>query len=195
MSMPQSVVQEQSTVSPSSTTPFAEELHESASKPMKTVIIIAVVAILLGIGTGFVGATVLSHGASSATVATTGQTAADTSGTQTPTVKVGEVFGSKDTSAFKDSVEGVMLPGGIGSEGSHHIVREGGASQNVYLTSSVVDLKMFENAKVKVYGETFKAQKAGWLMDVGRVEVEQLNAPLPAWAAAQQTQTQQQQGD
>jgi hypothetical protein len=35
---------------------------------------------------------------------------------------------------------------------------------------------------VKVWGETFKGQKAGWLMDVGRVKVMEVNAQPPAGA-------------
>ena len=153
----------------------------------------AVVAILLGLGTGYVGAA-MTKAPTTMTTQPTGPTGTTVTA-NTPTIQVGQVFGSKDTSSFKDSAEGVVLPGGIGSEGSHHLVRAGGASQNVYLTSSVLDLKMFENAKVKVYGETFAAQKAGWLMDVGRVEVEDLNAPLPDWAAKLQQQQQNSTGN
>jgi hypothetical protein len=40
------------------------------------------------------------------------------------------------------------------------------------MTSSVVDLSLVLDKKVKVWGETQAAQKAGWLMDVGRVEVQ-----------------------
>lgn len=55
-------------------------------------------------------------------------------------------------------------------EGTHLLVREGAVP--VALTSSVVDLSQYEGKKVKVYGETQKAIKEGWLMDVGRVEVK-----------------------
>ena len=58
-------------------------------------------------------------------------------------------------------------------EGSFHLERPGGTSQNVYLTSSTVDLSEYVGKKVKVYGETFQGEKAGWLMDVGLVEVLQ----------------------
>src|SRR5258708_4170544 len=162
------------------------------TNPMKkktpVFVIGAAVAVLLGLATGYVGA---SFGKTTVLPLQTA-TGTDSSGAAVsamPDIKVGQTFGSKDASAFKDSAEGVLLPGGIGSEGSHHLVRPGGASQNVYLTSSVMDLKMFENTKVKVFGETFKAQKAGWLMDVGRVEVEELNAPLPDWVVQQQQKT------
>ena len=82
-----------------------------------------------------------------------------------------KVVGSKDLSTFKDKAEGVLEKGGINGEGTHKLIREGGPSQTVYLTSSVVDLDQFIGKKVRVWGETFAAQKAGWLMDVGRVEV------------------------
>lgn len=169
---------------------FAQELQkENMAKKSTTLFIpLIVVAIILGVGTGVAGAVLTSPKESAQ------QTAAKPTkeGTQTQqtgdvAVKVGQIVGAKDASNFKDTVEGVLVAGGIGSEGSHHIVRPGGASQNVYLTSSVMDLKLFEGAKVKVSGETFKGQKAGWLMDVGRVEVEELNAPLPDGAKPAKT--------
>lgn len=81
------------------------------------------------------------------------------------------VVGSKDTSVFKDQAVGTVEKGGIDSEGTHKLIREGGPSQTAYLTSSVLDLDQFVGKKVRVWGETFAAQKASWLMDVGRVEV------------------------
>lgn len=81
-----------------------------------------------------------------------------------------KIYGSDDVSLFKDSAEGVLEAGGIDSEGTHKLIRPGGESQTVYLTSSVIDLNKFVNKKVRIWGETFAAQKAGWLMDVGRLE-------------------------
>ena len=72
---------------------------------------------------------------------------------------------------FKDQAEGILKDGGIEGEGTHHLERPGGVSQNVYLTSSVVDLDQFIDKKVQVFGETFAGKKAGWLMDVGRVKI------------------------
>lgn len=83
----------------------------------------------------------------------------------------GLVVGADDKSQFPDEAEGVMVEGGIDGEGTHHLEREGGPSQNVYLTSSNVDLQKFVGRKVKVDGKTFSAEKAGWLMDVGQLEV------------------------
>ena len=51
------------------------------------------------------------------------------------------------------------------------MVRPGGDSQNVYMTSGTVDLSKFINKNIKVWGQTQAAQHAGWLMDVGRIEV------------------------
>lgn len=83
-----------------------------------------------------------------------------------------KVVGSDDMKTYRDTAEGVLKEGGIEGEGQFHLVRPGGDSQNVYLTSSIVDLSEFLDKKIKVFGETQKAQKAGWLMDVGRVEVQ-----------------------
>lgn len=94
-------------------------------------------------------------------------------------IKNGDIFGSAKESDFKDSADGYMEAGGIAGEGSDKLLRPGGASQTVYLTSSVTDLSKFEGMKVKVWGETYQAQKAGWLMDVGRVEVIDTQAQPP----------------
>lgn len=94
-------------------------------------------------------------------------------------LKEGDIIGVQDEKTFKDSATGVLHKGGLDGEGSHQLLRPGGASQTVYLTSSVIDLDEFEGNQVTVWGETFKGQKAGWLMDIGRVKVEKLNAPDP----------------
>ena len=130
---------------------------------MKNSIIIFIVFILLGVGTGFAVAKVKSS---------VGSSNGDSSLSSEDTKK-GAVVGSDDTKTFKDSAEGTLREGGIGDEGTHHLERPGGESQNVYLTSSVVDLSSFEGKKVKVWGSTFDGEKAGWLMDVGRVEILQ----------------------
>ncbi len=125
-------------------------------------IIAVLVAILLGIFTGYYFSPKKSAGVLN-----------NTSGTQTNAVTAGQIVGSNDTSTFKDTAEGTLQTGGIGGEGQYHLVRPGGDSQNVYLTSSSVDLSQFLKHKVKVWGATQKAQTAGWLMDVGRIEVLQ----------------------
>lgn len=89
----------------------------------------------------------------------------------TGSISKGTVVGSDDTKTFKDTVSGILKTGGIDGEGAFHLVRPGGDSQNVYLTSAIVDLSKFINKNIKVWGQTQKAQHAGWLMDVGRIEV------------------------
>jgi len=87
------------------------------------------------------------------------------------TVSSQKTAGIADKKTFKDQAEGTLKEGGIDGEGNFHLERPGGASQNVYLTSSTVDLSLYIGKKVRVYGQTFAGQKAGWLMDVGLVEV------------------------
>jgi len=86
-------------------------------------------------------------------------------------MKKGETSaGIQDKKTFRDKTEGILREGGIDGEGQFHLERPGGESQNVYLTSTTVDLSQYLGKKVKVWGETFKAEKAGWLMDVGLIE-------------------------
>lgn len=86
--------------------------------------------------------------------------------------KAEKTAGIADKKTFKDSVIGILKEGGIDGEGSFHLERPGGVSQNVYLTSSTVDLSPYIGKKVKVWGETFASEKAGWLMDVGLIELQ-----------------------
>ena len=135
--------------------------EEKSSITPKKAVVIFVVLFLLGIGTGY-GLNIFSS-----------QT-----GSNVPIlpkndgVASGKTFGSDDTKTFKDTAEGKLEKGGIDGEGEYRLIRPGGDSQNVYMTSSIVDLSKFIGKKVKVWGETQAAQKAGWLMDVGRVEVK-----------------------
>ncbi len=78
--------------------------------------------------------------------------------------------GIMDKKKFPDHAEGILQEGGVDGEGNFHLERPGGESQNVYLTSAIVDLSSFVGKKIRVWGQTNKAQKAGWLMDVGYVE-------------------------
>ncbi|TEU02687.1 hypothetical protein E3I18_00540 [Candidatus Woesebacteria bacterium] len=128
----------------------------------KTTALYAVIALLVvsaGIGTGW-----LLSGRS-------GKVGGSGTGV-VPGVKEGQKeAGLSDEETFRDSAEGTLEEGGVNGEGTHHLVREGGSSQNVYLTSTVIDLQSFAGKKVTVWGETIAAQKAGWLMDVGRIKV------------------------
>jgi len=76
-----------------------------------------------------------------------------------------------DTEAFPDVAEGILRSGGIDDEGTHHLERGEGPAQYAYLTSTVMDLGVFEGKKVKVWGKTAAAKKAGWLMEVGKVSI------------------------
>jgi len=78
--------------------------------------------------------------------------------------------GIADKKTFKDKADGILKEGGMDGEGNFHLERPGGESQNVYLTSTTVDLSQFIGKKVRVWGQTFAGQKAAWLMDVGLVE-------------------------
>jgi len=83
-----------------------------------------------------------------------------------------QTAGIVDKKTFKDSADGILREGGIDGEGNFHLERPGGVSQNVYLTSTTVDLSGYIGKKIKVWGQTFSGQKAGWLMDVGLVETQ-----------------------
>lgn len=153
----------------------------TASMSKKTIVPLVVllgVALLAGLATGYGGFRLQSKNGGSLVGNITGEQQ-PIQQVATGTVKAGEVFGVQDASTFKDSAEGYLQEGGIGGEGSHQLLREGGVSQTVVLTSSVTDLSKFNGMQVKVWGETFKAQKAGWLMDVGRVEVVDPQATAP----------------
>lgn len=127
----------------------------------KNLFIFLIIAVVVGIMTGYL----LSN-----TRGSVGSTL--TSGTvDSSKITKGTIVGSNDTKTFKDIATGTLKNGGINGEGQYHLVRTGGDSQNVYLTSSSVDLSKFVDRKIKVWGQTQTAQYAGWLMDVGRVEV------------------------
>ncbi len=94
------------------------------------------------------------------------------SGGKVAIIKSDKEEGVSDAKSFRDDATGTIEKndGKITDEGSHKLTR-GDASQTVYLTSSVLDLDQFAGRKIQVWGETFKAQKAGWLMDVGKIKV------------------------
>lgn len=120
-------------------------------------LIILISSVILGVGAGY-----LMAGASSKKLAVNGN-----GGTPPKSAQ-------QDKRTFRDFAEGTIekRPAPKNAEeyveGTHTLVRPGAVS--VALTSSVVDLSEYEGKKVKVYGETQKAIKEGWLMDVGRVE-------------------------
>lgn len=81
--------------------------------------------------------------------------------------------GMLDSKTKYDNAIGTLRDEGIGNEGTHHLEREGGVDQTVYLTSSVIDLSSFTGKKVEVWGQTLASKKAGWLMDVAKVKIVQ----------------------
>ncbi len=137
--------------------------QNSTSLFSSKVIMIFILVVLLGVATGYLLA--------QNQAALRGIEVGSTNNSNETSITKGTIVGSDDLKTFKDSTEGVIKEGGFEDEGQFHLVRPGGESQNVYLTSSTVDLSKFLNRKVKIWGETQKAQKVGWLMDVGRVEV------------------------
>ena len=81
--------------------------------------------------------------------------------------------GMLDPSIKYDMATGMMVDGGISGEGTQHLDRDGIPAHFVYMTSSVVDLSSFVGKKVQVWGQTEASKKAGWLMDVSKVQVVQ----------------------
>lgn len=162
----------------STTDTKTQPMRSKQSNPqMKVVIGLAVAAVFAGIATGY-GGFRLQTTASGPRDVTDGGNIQQVA--EAPSaVAVGDVFGVNDPDTFKDDAEGYLEIGGLEGEGSHKLLREGGESQTIYLTSSITDLDTFDGMQVKIYGETFKGQKAGWLMDVGRVEVLDTEAEAP----------------
>lgn len=128
----------------------------SKNSPSRLLLAVVISSVMLGIITGYV---LSSKGGGNLASSSLGSTAKNP---------------QSDTRTFRDFAEGVIKakpePSDPGEyvEGTHTLSREGAVP--VALTSSVVDLAKFEGKKVKVFGETQKALKEGWLMDVGKVE-------------------------
>ena len=153
------------------TQPSTSEVVSSPTPKNKfTTPLFIVLAVVLGVSTGVVLKNLKSR--------STGGTPGVDAPVAGSAIKVGEVFGAKDKSGFPDETTGILEEGGINGEGTHKLLRPGGVSQTVYLTSSILDMDEFVGFRVTIWGETFSAQKAGWLMDVGRVKVEELT-PAP----------------
>ena len=95
-----------------------------------------------------------------------------TTGSGTTEIKTNQKeAGITDTSKFQTTTDGVLTEGGIGGEGTYHLVRGSGPSQYAYLTSSVIDMSPFIGKKVQIWGDTISGKKAGWLIDVGKIKV------------------------
>jgi len=134
-----------------------QPLIKPGSKKVIPYVVGAFLVVLIGIGTAWVISRSMVKG---------------TSGVVAPGAKVTSTeAGALDPKIKYDTAQGILQEGGIDNEGTFHLVREGGPSKYVYLTSSVVDLKNFVDKKVQIWGETLASKKAGWLMDVAKVQV------------------------
>lgn len=122
--------------------------------------LISIAVVLAGIGTGYLFSGVGGNG-----------TPSGLKNSGNSLVVSENEAGIKDESKFATTTDGVLTEGGIGGEGTHHLVRGSGPSQYAYLTSSVVDLSVFEGKKVQIWGDTISGKKAGWLIDVGKIKV------------------------
>lgn len=134
----------------------------SPTSPKKSLIILivsAIVIVAIGSLTGFL----LSRGNASKSTTTS---------TTTPKeIKTDKEVGSLDTKTFRDSAQGKLEKGGFQGEGTHKLILDNNPKNAAYLVSSVVELDQFVGKHVEVWGETMKAQKVPWLMDVGRVKI------------------------
>lgn len=147
--------------------------NEPMKKSQKKFLTFAFVAVLLGVITGFSGYQLYAKSGSMGSSQDELPTVVEGS------IKKGDTFGSNDET-FKDTAKGYLETGGFEGEGSHKLLRPGGDSQTVYLTSSVTDLSEFEGMEIEVWGETFQGQSVGWLMDVGKVKVLETKATPPS---------------
>lgn len=134
---------------------------ESRDRKMKMFYVsllgVFLILILAGVGTGYLLASPKGTGTiTSAPISSNG----------------GKAFGSTDTKTFTDSAIGTIEKDGIGGEGTHKLIRDGGPTQTACLVSSVLDLDEFVGKKVKVTSKTMDAKKCPWLMDVGRIELQ-----------------------
>lgn len=134
----------------------------SVKKGTFNLVLATVLVVLAGLGTGWLlSGNALSSGDST--------TVSDKQ--EGEMVNTASEAGIEDESAFPDTAEGTLKEGGIDGEGTHYLERPGGTSQNVYLFSTVIDLRSFVDKKVQIWGKTVSGKEAGWLMDVGRIKV------------------------
>jgi len=160
---------------PNDDTKAKEQVLEVAQKPsiMKTfpkgiskkggnlpIIIGSVLVVLLGVGTGWLlSGSRASTGKHQVVVGESG--GADKSGSDS---EVGEVTDEAH------EAEGTLLEGGLDGEGTYRLEREGGSSQTICLTSTVLDLSSFVDKKVVLWGETMSSVQCPWLMDVVKIK-------------------------
>jgi len=119
--------------------------QSKGSIPMPVGITILILLAVLGAGTGFLLARQSSGGAGAVGTSADAKTA-------TAGVDQKKTFGSSDTTTFNDQAIGVVEKDGIGGEGTHKLIREGGPTQTACMVSSVLDLNDFVGKKIKVWG-------------------------------------------
>jgi hypothetical protein len=141
---------------------FSPKMSKS-KKGLVFMIIVGLVVILAGVGSGWMLSTKIKAG---------GQKSPTSGANQVVDKSTGEVsVAGADESNFPDTAEGTLKTGGIEGEGTHHLDRNMGPEKDVYLFSTSINLDDFVDKKVQVWGQTVSGKKAGWLMDVGRVKV------------------------
>jgi len=136
--------------------------NQKSADPVKKVwpyLVGALLIVLVGVGAAWMIAGKMNGGSSSSAAP----------GAKVTSTSAGEL----DPSVKYDTATGTLQTGGLNGEGTFHLVRDGGPSHYVYLTSSVVDLNSFVDKKVQIWGETEASKKVGWLMDVAKVQVTQ----------------------
>jgi hypothetical protein len=142
--------------------PFTQPKSPSSLKPKILMVFVALLMILAGAGSGWLLSKVSS--------AKSNAPAKGVASNDKMVVSKDEA-GIDDEEAFPYIGEGELKVGGIEGEGTHYLDRGLGEEKYVYLTSSVIDLQSFVGKKVKVWGQTMAGNKAGWLVDVGRIKV------------------------
>jgi len=137
--------------------PIMKKFARPGFKAVWPYILGSLLVVLLGVGTGWL----LSGKAVRTGTAGKVDTGAKVSSNEA---------GVEDAATFSQTAEGLLEAGGVNGEGTYHLTRDGGPSQTVRLTSTVIDLEAFVGKKVTIWGETLTS-RGGWLMDVGKIKV------------------------
>lgn len=141
----------------SSIPPVMKKFVRPGFKVIWPYILGSLLVVLLGVGAGWL----LSGGRAKTETAGKADTGAKVSSSEA---------GVEDAATFGQTAEGLLEAGGVNGEGTYHLTRDGGPSQTVKLTSTVIDLEGFVGKKVTIWGETLTS-RGGWLMDVGKIKV------------------------
>ena len=120
--------------------------QKNNSPSLKIVFLMLFIASVLG----FIASRVFpTTGKSSSSIAllSSGETALSTEDIKDKSeLEVGKLYGNTSAN-FKDSATGTIEVGAVNGVGTHILVRPGGDSQRVSLTSSAVDLDLFVNRR------------------------------------------------